>query len=359
MKSLPPIASGPPLQRSARVHRHDTPRQRPLFGIARQPLLAAFLMSVGLIGCSPADNAASQEADSKRVHGLTAKEASEVIARVGDVEITAGDLAARLAEQSPYIRAQYETPERRREFLENMVRFELLAQEARERGLYELPEVERARKQAMIEELLSEEVGDEVELSSISDEEVRTYYEAHRDEFNKSAQVRASQIVVAQKAKAEKLLAELAAAPENAELFRQRVAEHSVDRTSRERQGDLGFFSLPGLETKPEVPAVVAEAAFTIETVGGVYPQLLEVEKSYIIIKLTARREALHRSVDEARPMIQHRLWRKKRKEATDKLIARLRQEAKLTKDESALDEIQLDLPGTTSAEDGNRATPR
>jgi len=52
------------------------------------------------------------------------------VARVGDEVITADEVRQRLNETSPFLRARYGTLERKKEFLENMVRNELLAQEA-------------------------------------------------------------------------------------------------------------------------------------------------------------------------------------------------------------------------------------
>ena len=334
--------------------RNPARRQGSLSSWGRLAVLVA-CSTVGAWGCSgKGDEAKSDDSAAQKVHGLTAKQSAEVLARVGDVEITAGELAARLAEQSPYVRARYENPEHRREFLENMVRFELLAQEAKKRGLYDLPEVEQAKKQAMIEELLRQEVGDSLDLGSITDEEVRAYYEKHRDEFNQPEQVRASQIVFQNRAKAETTLVELSQINDDGELFRHYVAEHSTDGATKERHGDLGFFSRPGIDRGSEVPPTIAEAVFAIEELGAIHPEVVEHGGAFHILKLTARREALHRSLDEARRAVQHRIWRQKRKAATDQLLERLRKEAQIKKDGSALEEIQVDLPGAAPHESTN-----
>ena len=67
-------------------------------------------------------------------NGLTEAQAGEVLVKVGDRTITVGEFADRLASQSPYLRARFESPERRREFLDNLVRYELLVYEAKRRG---------------------------------------------------------------------------------------------------------------------------------------------------------------------------------------------------------------------------------
>ena len=175
-----------------------TPRPETMT-LPRSLLLASFVLSLGVaaLACSGdedagAAGAGSESEEEELHHGLTKAQAAELLAKVGDREITVGEFAERLADQSPYLRARYNTPERRREFLDNLIRFELLAQEAERRGLDELPEVQRTRKQVMIQQMMRERFEDRIQLSDVTDEEIRAYYEAHLDEFNKPEQVRAS-----------------------------------------------------------------------------------------------------------------------------------------------------------------------
>jgi hypothetical protein len=65
-----------------------------------------------------------------------------VLATVGDREITLGQFAAEL-DRGALLRTRYRSPERRRELLDQMIRVELLAQEAARRGYDQLPEVQR------------------------------------------------------------------------------------------------------------------------------------------------------------------------------------------------------------------------
>jgi len=63
------------------------------------------------------------------------------VARFGGDHITAEELQQRFLEMSPYARARYQTVEQKRDYLEGLVRFELLSQEALRRGLANDPEV--------------------------------------------------------------------------------------------------------------------------------------------------------------------------------------------------------------------------
>ena len=81
-----------------------------------------------------------------------------MLAKVDDVTITVGEFQERINQQSPYVRARYTSMERKKEFLDNLVRFEVLAKEADRRGLTKDPEVVRTMKQVMIQKLLKDRV---------------------------------------------------------------------------------------------------------------------------------------------------------------------------------------------------------
>ena len=281
-------------------------------------------------------------------HGLTAEQASQVLATIGDETITVGEFAERLADQSPYLRARYNSPERRREFLDNMIRFELLAQEAERRGLDELPEVQKLRKQMMIQQLMREQFEDRIQLDDVTDAEVEAYYDAHRNEFHKPEQVRASHIRFTDRARAQRVLAQILARPDDAALFRRLTEEHNTDEdTQGARRGDLRFFSQDGSrgDDQDPVPGPVAAAAFALERIGAVHPELVEVDGAFHIVKLTGRRAALHRTLEEASRPIRNRIWREKRERAVEELVARLRREANVEENPSVLADVRIDIP--------------
>lgn len=325
----------------------------------RSSLLLRLLLLVSLstaastaIGCGDDDAEATptpttEDEGTWPRHGLTREQAAEVVAKVGDTTITVGEVAEALAEQSPYLRARFNSPERRREFLDNLVRFELLAQEAERRGLSKSPEVERTRKQMMIQQLLRERVEDVITLASVTDEEIRAHYEANRDEFNKPEQVRASHIFMRDRTKAERVLREILASPDDILLFRRLAEENDEDPETSQgsRRGDLRFFSRDGSrEEAGSVPREVAEAAFGITDIGGIHPTLVRAGEGYHVVKLTGRRAALSRSLEESRRPIQNRLWRERRESAVEELVARLRTEANVNENVQALESVQVDL---------------
>jgi peptidyl-prolyl cis-trans isomerase C len=296
---------------------------------------------------SSADKAAPGQDKSDLKYGLTPEQAAQVLVEVGDRKITLGEFAERLGSQSPYLRARYNSAERRREFLENMVRFELLAAEAERRGFTKSDDVERVRRQVMVQQMMTDlfDKGG-LKLTDITEDEIKRYYDEHISEFDKPAQIRASHILFKDKAAAESALKELKAQPTDMDLFRKIAEQKSQDAATKASGGDLRFFSEavdPKGETEdPERPAAVRKAAFSLANVGDLYPEVVQSERGFHIVKLTGRREALKRTLEDARRMIQNKLWRSKREEAIEKFVADLRAKANVQENPDALARVQV-----------------
>ncbi len=170
----------------------------PRHALARHVVVA--IAALYLTGCNkPKEPQRAKPEQTK--HGLSEEQAKLPLVVVGDTTVTVGQFAQQIAEKSPYLRARYASPERRRELLDELVKFELLAKEATRRGLDKSEEVERAKRQVMVQQMMKAEFEDKVKLSDITEAEIEAYYKAHPEEFNKPAQVRASQIVVKTKPK--------------------------------------------------------------------------------------------------------------------------------------------------------------
>jgi peptidyl-prolyl cis-trans isomerase C len=323
-------------------------RRRLLSLVAASGLVAVAAVAAACSGGKKQDaGGASSGEGEPRTHGLTKQQAAEVLVRIGDTTITVGEFAERLAEQSPYLRARYASPERRREFLDNLVRFELMAAEAIKRGYDRSEEVERTRKQMMIQALMKAEFEDRIQPSDITDDEVRAYYEANREEFDKPEQVRASHILIRDRAKAQRVLREVLAKKADIAFWRTAAQAHNEDPETRDRFGDLRFFSRPAdrRADEPEVPAAVAEAAFALAQIGDIHDQLVQSPAGFHIVKLTGRRAALRRSLEEASRPIRNRLWRERREQKIQEFIDALRAQADVRIDEAALAAVRVDIP--------------
>lgn len=290
--------------------------------------------------------AAPAPADTR--YGLSTEQASQVAAVVGPTKITVGEVAEALHDQGPYLRARYASPERRREFLDRLVQHELLVQEAERRGYGEDPAVQDARKRALADELIREEVDARLAPEDIGEREIRAYFDAHRAEFDQPEQIRVSHLLFRDRARAERALAELERAPLDMALFRRIARERSEDAETRELGGDLRFVSRPpegegeGEGEWHGPPREVARAAFELTENGQVYGRVVQSEAGFHVVARTARRPAMRRTLEDAEHVIRHHLYRARREAAIDALLDRLRKDAPVELHPEALERVRV-----------------
>jgi peptidyl-prolyl cis-trans isomerase C len=299
---------------------------------------SALIALLVLAGCTKESGEPATEEWPK--HGLTEAQANEVLAKVGDRTITVGEFADRLASQSPYLQARFESPARRKEFLDNLVRYELLVYEAKRRGYMDDPEVQRARRSVMVQELIEQEVEEPLQLNPVSEEEVEAAYKANPTEFDRQAQVRASHIFITDRKKAKAVFAKAKGA--DRATFSRLAREESEDDKTRDNSGDLRFFTADG-DGQPS--AAIRKAAFSIENIGDVYPDLIEDGGGFHIVMLTGKRAELKRTYEQAKRAIRHKLTKERKDEAMEALTKRLREQVEVEVDYDALAEVVVEVP--------------
>ena len=256
--------------------------------------------------------------------------------------ITDTELNERFAEMNPYARARYQTVELRRDYVEGLMRFELLAQEATKRGLANDPEVVETAKRAMVQLLLKKELDEGA--GAITDDQLKKYYEAHKSDYVKPAMTRLSHIffTTANRSKAEAVLeAAKALAPLDYAAFGKLARDNSEEPRTQPLDGDLRYLSDEELSAQYGAELLPAAAALT--QVGAVYPQLVETAKGVHIVKLQGRQIALNLSVDQAKPSIQQLLLNDTKQERYKALLERLKRESGYELNDAALAAVVVD----------------
>ncbi len=268
-------------------------------------------------------------------------------ARFGKDTITVTELNQRFAEMNPYGRARYQTIEQRRDYVEGLARFELLAQEAIRRGIHNDPDVVEAAKRVMVQELLKQELDERAE--TISDAQVKRYYESHKDDYVKPAMTRLAHIAFSKerKAQAESVLAQaLALTPMDYAAFGKLAREHSEDPKTKVLDGDLRFMSDDELATQhgPEL----RDAAQKLERIGDVAPALVETPKAVHVIKLQGRQQALNLSLEQASTSIRQVLLNETRQERYRALLEKLKADAHFELSDDGLAKVVVDPKAPT-----------
>ena len=270
-------------------------------------------------------------------------DASQVVAKVDDSVITVGDVQERINKQSPFVRARYSTPERKKEFLDSLIRFEVLANEAERRGYDKDPEVIRVMKQQMISKFLQKDFESKLKIEDVPEADVEKYYADHPAEFNQKDEVRVSQIVVKDKAKADKVLAEIRALPKgpaamgDPKPFRDLVMKYSEDEESKPRGGDLSFFD----KDSTRYPKPLVDAAFKLGDVGDAAE--VKTDKGWTVIRLTQKRPGFSRPLPEVKRQIQQRLFRDLRSKSMDAFVSDLKKKSNIEVHDENLAKVVID----------------
>jgi peptidyl-prolyl cis-trans isomerase D len=151
------------------------------------------------------------------------------------------------------------------------------------------------------------------ERTQISAEDIQRAYEDNRQQYSTPEQVRASHILLktegkddaAVKKQAEDLLAKVKAGADFAQL----ATKFSEDDASKAKGGDLDFF--PQGQMVPEFDKV----AFSLKP--GEISDLVKTQYGYHIIKVTDKKAATTKSLDEVRVQIEDQLkWERAQAEA-------------------------------------------
>jgi len=318
-------------------------------------LLAALFASLAVWGCGEKKEA-EVAPETKDVEtrleqlGLTPEQAAKPVAKVGDRVITVGDVTDQINRLSPYIRRRWADPEKRKEFLQKLVRVELLSLEAERLGLEQDPEVQRTVKQVMIRLMVRNDLEKNLLPTSIDEKVLREEYEKELDKYHRPAQVRASQIVVKSRTEAERLIAQIEKKSDDRKFFREQAKKHSIDAETRDRGGDLGYFSKPEdrRDDEPQVPAAVARAAWSLQKVGDLAGEPVETDQGFHVVMLTNKKPEMNRSFDSVKRLIENRLLRDARTEVMDKFVEELRAKSDIRFFDENLAKVRIpeDRPG-------------
>jgi peptidyl-prolyl cis-trans isomerase C len=271
------------------------------------------------------------------------------VATGNGIVITAEEFKARLDEQSPFIRARYSTLERKKEFLDNLVRFEVLAKEAERQGLDKDPDVQLTLRKVMVQKLVQKNFADQSGAKDLPDAELQKYYDEHKEEFQKPRKVRLAAIVLnapagapdrAKKvATARKALAQVKAAEKtNTLAFAGAVTQYSEDAASKAVSGDLNFKSKEELEKG--YGKALAEAAFALK--AGEVSGVVETAQGVYVVKVTGVQEELNRPFETVKAQIASKLFREKRTKEFDELVKKLKADAKVTVNDAELEKVAV-----------------
>jgi len=248
--------------------------------------------------------------------GCTPKESSTgtVLAKVNDSEITKEDFIERINRLPEWARERFQSEEGKKNFLDEIIKEELLFQEAEKQGLNKDKEfqkrLEEFKKMTLISTLLKKEIEEKTKADA---KEVRDFYEGHPDEFMSGLEVRTSHILVDTKDEAEDIFKKI----QQKESFTDLASKFSKDKGTAEKGGDLGFFG------KGRMVPEFEKVAFNLKLKEISQP--VKSKFGWHIIQLTDKKEGMARDFEEVKASIEKRLTLEKQKTLFDSYIKSLR----------------------------------
>jgi peptidyl-prolyl cis-trans isomerase C len=307
----------------------------------RGPLAAAAGLVAGVLlaqGDTLADDAGADVARrAKAVAVLGAGAASRTIA-VGDVE-------DRLAAMPGFQRGTFggTADAVRRRFLDEiLVREGVLALGAQAARLETQPAVAHALDRAVsggVVRAIREGLG---RAADIPMDDVRAYYERNRARYDAPARYQLWRILCKTSDEARTVLADAQADP-TPKTFAQLARDHSQDKATALRSGNLGFLAADGTSSEPglRVDPGIVRAVQAVRD-GDIVPAPVFYGDFFSLVWRRGTLAAQKRAVEDVAAPIREILWRARVKAGVDGLVATLRAAKVHDLHEDLLDNLDL-----------------
>ena len=270
----------------------------------------------------------------------------EVVATYRGHTLTSGRIAQEFERLPAPSRSYLAAPERKRQFIENLVVNDLLYAEGTQAGYDKDPEITRQvddlRRRLVVQRVMRKYQAP----SAVTDEQVKAQYDQNPALYS-TTQVHASHILVKDEDTARQLLADLKAHPEK---FADLAREKSTDTVSAKKGGDLGTFS-PG-RMVPEFDKV----AFALKP--GEISDVVKTQYGYHIIMVTERKDGEPRPFDQVKEHIRAALRNKMVQDQVQGHLDELKKTADLKIDENALARVAPPPPASPATLPGAPPAP-
>jgi len=246
-----------------------------------------------------------------------------LVARIGEVELHEEDVQRAMAREPGVSPERFKSPEARRELIDGLIRFELLAQAAERAGLTKDPDALHALQQIAVTKLVNQTLGAVAAPETLTQADVEREYRARQaSEFTLPPAAQVRHIHISEPKLAERIAtqAKALAAGDDAG-FASLAMKTSEDATTRASGGDLGF-----IDQGSHLSPALVSAALSMKTPGEIRGPI-PIDSGFEILRLVTLRAAAVSPFSSVEEPIRQRLYRERRAKALDDFIARLRKE--------------------------------
>lgn len=248
-----------------------------------------------------------------------------VLAIVDGEKITEENIEIEMNAMPDKYKSYFETDEGKTQLLERIIQQKLLLREAVAEEMDKnedfIKNVEAYEERLLASKYITEKIFDQ---ATISDEELKAAYEKNKDAYKQPAQINASHILIktaglengeleAAKIKAIEILNRALEGDDFAEL-----AKNYSEGPSAPNGGSLGWFG------KGELVKPFEDAAFNGEK-GEVYPEIVETQFGYHIIKVDDKKDETYAPFDEVAEQLREETLNQMRYDSYNKVVEELK----------------------------------
>ena len=239
---------------------------------------------------------------------------NKVLATVAGEEITEAEFNAFLQNVPREQQAYLSNPAMRSHYLDQLIALHLFAKDGADQKLDETEEFKNMIANAKRDILAQMSMAEALKNVTVSDEEIRTFYEENKNQFTKGGKVRAKHILTDSEDKCKEILEEI----ENGTKAFEVAAQVYSTCPSGQKGGDLGEFG------RGQMVKEFEDAAFNGEVGKVIGP--VKTQFGYHLIKVENRTEETIASFDEAKESIRRNLLNMKQNTAYNEKVKALRE---------------------------------
>jgi peptidyl-prolyl cis-trans isomerase C len=237
---------------------------------------------------------------------------NKVLAVAAGNEITEKDLNTIISRYPQEQRGALQGEEKKKQLVEQLISFELMNKFGKEIGLDQTQEYKDAIENISKEVITSMAINKILSDVTVTDEEVKNYYESNKESFGTPATVSARHILVETEEEAKKAKEEILS---DSISFGDASMKYSMC-PSNQQGGNLGEFS------KGMMVPEFEEAAFTAEI--GKVTEPVKTQFGYHLILVDAKNEASVKSFDEVKDNVLNELLKQSQHTKYDQILKEL-----------------------------------
>lgn len=259
-----------------------------------------------------------------------ATEDDPVFAKAGDHVFRKSDLSRILSYSPPYLQEQLKRdPQQKEMLIKRLMHQKIISDIAKKEGFDKKTEVKEQLQQITDSFLANEYLMQEViEKVSVSENELKDFYNGNKEKFTTPEQVKASHILIKvnfgatedEKKKAKEKAKQMLEWLKKGEKFETLAEQYSDDQQSKTIGGSLGYIA------RGRMPKSFDEAAFSMKP--GQISDVVQTDYGYHIIQVEDHKDAATKTFDEVKDSIKEQMKNEIAKTKVEEFIKKAEKDA-------------------------------